>query len=670
MNLARGRIDEINISCEAKGCFKDYFEKVSGFIGMLYKVFDEKLEGKWENKSLSNLKTENAALYADITGDAYATSYANPDYAAKTLGEKYGPLLGFLYSEIRGMIGYTFEGNFELMTIFSELFLEIYLYFEEDAEPLYEDIKGVIYSFFHDYSEVFSEIAVRNNCDSDLCFVRDIVTEEDLSDLRYLYKSGIYISENELKMAEYLSSFSEEEIQKMADTFTEGYRKGFELAGIKMKGAVGVHFAAGFERIIKAAIKNFEDMGLKSVIYQSPLSSYFKRSSAKSGYVSTSANRQYDFDHANDQAFYMDKSFVNRRLETLKSAYEKYSDKARVYSGPAVMETFGEKNFEPVNKEAAASYDKKQQELRVYYANESMKITQEYIPGDERSFTIIAYPVPDIGEDFEAIFKKTAEINTLDYVKYRDIQQHLIDALDKGERVKVKGCGENRTDMTVELYKLSNPKEETIFENCVADVNIPVGEVFTSPVLEGTNGTLHVSQVYLNGLKYRDLFFDFENGKTVAYGCKNFEDDKENEKYIRENVLFDHESLPIGEFAIGTNTLAYKMGKEFGIFDKLPILIAEKTGPHFALGDTCYSHQEDMVTKNPDGKKIVARDNSVSVLRKTDMSKAYMNCHTDITIPFEELAYISVECADGTMIDLIKDGRFVLPGTEELNESL
>ena len=49
------------------------------------------------------------------------------------------------------------------------------------------------------------------------------------------------------------------------------------------------------------------------------------------------------------------------------------------------------------------------------------------------------------------------------------------------------------------------------------------------------------------------------------------------------------------------------------------------------------------------------------------MSKAYFNCHTDITIPYKELALIEVIHADGTSVEIIRDGKFVLPGTEELN---
>ena len=126
----------------------------------------------------------------------------------------------------------------------------------------------------------------------------------------------------------------------------------------------------------------------------------------------------------------------------------------------------------------------------------------------------------------------------------------------------------------------------------------------------------------------------------------------------------------MGEFAIGTNTVAYRMARQFDIADKLPILIAEKTGPHFAVGDTCYSHTEDIPMYNQNGKEVVARDNSCSLLRKTDPSKAYFNCHTDITIPYDELGDVMVLCEDGRQLPIIREGRFVVEGTEILNEAL
>ena len=268
---------------------------------------------------------------------------------------------------------------------------------------------------------------------------------------------------------------------------------------------------------------------------------------------------------------------------------------------------------------------------------------------------------PESGEDENAGNNADAAVSAV---------QTMIDALDQGTCVHVKGKGENQTDITVQLYHLKDTQKETIFENCVADVNIPVGEVFTSPVLEGTNGILHVSKVYLDGLQYENLKLTFQDGKITDYTCTNFEDEAQNKKYIYDNVLKNHETLPLGEFAIGTNTTAYVAAKKFNIEDKMPILIAEKTGPHFAVGDTCYSWSEEIRVYNPNGKEIVAKDNSCSLLRKEDVSKAYFNCHTDITVPYKELEEISVVTNEGKDIILLEDGRFVLPGTEVLNEPL
>ena len=381
-------------------------------------------------------------------------------------------------------------------------------------------------------------------------------------------------------------------------------------------------------------------------------------------------NRQFDYDHKDDKAFYFDKSFVERRLEVVRDTYEKHKELAAVFGGPAVVEVFGEEPFSPVNKPENARYSEKQNKLNVYQAAEAGKITNTYIPGESYSFTIIAYPLPAIGKDFQEIFAKTVELNTLDYTLYQNVQQAIIDVLDRGEKVHITGRGDNRTDLTVALHPLKDPEKETIFENCVADVNIPVGEVFTSPVLEGTNGVLHVTQVYLGELCYKDLEITFKDGMIASYNCSNFDTREENQKYVKDNVLHHHDTLPMGEFAIGTNTVAYRMARDYRIADKLPILIAEKTGPHFAVGDTCYSHAEEVPMYNANGKEVVARDNSISVLRDSDPAKAYFNCHTDITIPYDELGDITVLCKDGEKLPIIQGGRFVVSGTEVLNQAL
>lgn len=657
--IATSRIREIINEDTVSEPFKSFFCKASEFICKIDDLNSIIKSGEINDFSLDRLKELNKSLFEEIYSENYEESFANPEYAVKTLGEEYGKILCYIYTKNRGMIRNVYMGRLEEVVLQMELFTQIYNYFEDVEQLEYDNVYETVYSYEKDNTEIFTDLMIEDRINPDNKFAVDIVMNSDLNDLRYLYKYGEHVGFNELKMAEFLNSLSQEEIDRLAKVYTEGYRIGFINTGkdISKKGTVDIRYSLGFERIIRSAIFNFKKMGLEPVIYQV-------------GYTTTSPNRQYAYDHRYDDALYLDKAYIKRKLEVSRHAYESRKQLAGKMAGPAVIEIFGETPFEPENKKQAYALSEEQQKLKSEYITEYQTMVQEYIKGDERSFTIIAFPIPEFGDDFEQMFKETVKINTLDSEIYGKVQQNIIDALDQAEYVKVLGKGDNKTNMKVQMHDLKNPLKETNFENCLADVNIPLGEVFTSPKLKGTEGILHVSQVYLNDLKYNDLQITFEDGKIKDYICKNFDTEEENKKFIKQNVMFNHETLPIGEFAIGTNTTAYMVAKKYHVVYKLPILIVEKMGPHFAVGDTCYSFEEDIKTYNPDGKEIVARENEVSALRKTDIKKAYFGCHTDITMPYDELGEITAVRKDGSEITIIKDGRFVLEGTELLNEPL
>lgn len=668
--LAVSRIREMMDEETVEEKFRDYFRTVGAFVLLIDETNQKLRSGSFEKYSMEELAAWNAKLYEDILPDVYDRSYGNPAYATEKLGAEYGPVLSALYAEIRGAIAYVYEQKIEYLDILFELFVEIYNQFEEG--PVVKNVQDTIYWYASDYCDVFVADRILEQVDASRSFATDIIRKSDLTDLRYLYSFGEYISASEIRTARHLLELDESVIAKMADVYTEGYRIGFVNTGkdLTKKKSVNIRYVLGFERVVKKAIENFEKMGLSPVIYRSGVSMLTKRQHLKIGYYGAIANKQYEYDHRDDQALFLDKKFVERKLEVMQTTYEHCKDLARVFAGPACIEMFGEEPFVPEVKEEVLTLNEKQQELSVSFDSRQSQLVNTYIPGDERSFTIIAYPVPEIGDKYEEIFDEIIRINTLDAKVYEKVQQTLIDALDQGTCVRILGGNGNCTDLTVQLHALKDREKETIFENCVADVNIPVGEVFTSPVLEGTNGLLHVSKVYLNELQYQDLKITFANGMIADYSCKNFERELENKEYIKEHVLHRQATLPLGEFAIGTNTTAYVAAKKYDIEDKMPILIAEKMGPHFAVGDTCYSWSEDIKVYNPNGKEIIARDNSISILRKEDVSKAYYHCHTDITIPYEELKRIYVITADGKEISLIENGEFVLPGTEILNEPL
>jgi len=650
MERIGGMISEKDVSEE----FRDYFHTMAKFIQMIDKLRIH-LENNWHKQALlKQLQELNNQLYEDVLPANYHQSYGNPDFAVKRTGDTYGRLLSFLYTEIRGLIVYVYENRLWDMTIVCELFIQIYNYFEEMQSPDLKQLKDIIYWYISDYSDMKLDDKFRERFDPEWSFNTDIILNSNLDDLRYLYHFGEYISENEIRTAKYLNQLSEDEIDNMAKTFVDGYIRGFKAAKIDLseKKTVVIRTYIGFERIIKAAIGKFEAIGLASCV----------------SLKSTSPNNQYDYDHRHDQALYLDKALGERNLAVTKTVYEKYKELAGGYAGPACLEVFGEIPFVPESKDSVLKLSDKQQKLVIQYTNQSAILSNEYMNRSQISFTIIAYPVAAIGPDYEAVFKETVKVNTLDNRLYESIQQTIINVLDGADCVYIKGNNGNTTDLTVKLADLKESDRESKFENCVADVNIPVGEVFTSPVLKGTTGFLNVSKVYLNGLNYVNFSMTFEDGMVRDYSCDNFKTEEANKKYIKDNVLMNHDALPMGEFAIGTNTTAYVMARKFKIMEKLPILIIEKMGPHFAVGDTCFSRSEDNPTYNPDGKEMIAKDNEVSVLRKTNPEKAYFNCHTDITIPYDEIGEITAITSEGHRICIIANGRFCLEGTEKLNE--
>lgn len=672
-DLAMERILEIPSEERVAEPYRSYFNQMAAFTAQIEELARLQLREDLDGFTLEELQQLNHKLYADILPEHYAESYADPAYAVRMLGADLGPLLSAFYAQFRAAIVFAYECRLTDIAILCETLIEIYNMFE-DGEPQARAVRDVLYWFFSDYTDVTLTYRIREQLDPGLSFAKDIIMESDLNDLRYLYRFGEYISDSELQIASYLNSLPEETIEKMASTYTEGYRKGFEVMGrdLSKKKTVSIRYELGFERMIRAAIRQFEEMGLEVILYRAAVWSVTMSPNRKIGYHGTSANMQFDYDHRYDQAIYLDKAFKERKLAVLRTAYENCKKQAAEYAGPAVVETFGEDGFEPVNKPEAYALSEKQEELQIAYSNEAMPVVNQYIPGDETSFTIIAFPVPAIGKDFAEIFHETIRINTLDYEEYKKIQQNLVDVLDQAEYVTVTGNAGagNETQMKIFLHTLIDQAKQTNFENCVADVNIPVGEVFTSPVLAGTEGLLHVSQVYIGDFQFKNFRMEFKDGKITNYSCDNFLDQEEGKKLIRQQILKNHDTLPMGEFAIGTNTTAYAVAQKYGIMDKFPILIAEKTGPHFAVGDTCYSWSEDSAVYNPDGKEIIARDNEISLLRKEDVSKAYFGCHTDITIPYSELGDITAVCRDGRKLPLIQNGRFVVAGTEKLNEEL
>jgi aminopeptidase len=642
---------------DKKGFMAWYHDNAHHILAM-YEL-EKKLDADYmTTKTVDELKKENNSFYMELMGENYTTSYANPRFCVRELGNGFGQLYSFFHLLLRYYFIHSYKHKIFKMVETNRLFIESYRFIKE-KRPAYDALKEIITrtqkkeDMANDYYYQLYE-----NFHPGFSYFRDIVRSVESKDPGYLFRNWEHISDYEMETSRFLGDYPEETIEKMAQTMVNAYIESFKRDNKDMgnRTRVKTSFHAGLERIHLAVIRELEKRGLESCI---------------SNLSTTPVNRQYFYDHRFDFILYLDNNVVEYRLSGYKKAMEKLAGEVERYSGLISVRSFGEPPFSPVHKKENLKPTEEEQALFKEFQQKNSEIYYNYIPRTKTSFCIVAFPSPEIGDQYKEIFSDTVRINTLDSNTYEKIQQGIIDVLDTADTIHVRGKEGNNTDITIAMHEITDPATQTNFKNSGAHVNIPVGEVFTSPRLTGTNGTLHVKEVYLRSLRYDNLTLEFKDGYVTDYSCTNFKDTRENKTYIEENLLFPHKFLPMGEFAIGTNTLAYAVSRKYGIINKLPILIIEKMGPHFAIGDTCFSRREDHKIYNVlDGKEIIARGNEKSDLRKTDPGNAYTNIHTDISLPYDEIGRITAVTEQGEETDIIRDGRFVIKGTEALNEHL
>ena len=399
----------------------DYFFETSNLCIGTFPILKRSEKGETGKASFADFVEEQEKLYGLFKGERYENSFLNPSYAVERLGQKTGGILSAIYMDLTALIPWSYEGEGakEKILIFLELLIELHTIFAENyeaeeseqlsLEELYSPIHASLMSFEHDYTELFVSEGVKALIlPEESKFYTDILMNSDLDDPRHLYFYGSAVGTNELGLWEYISRLSEKEVRSLARTYVDGYINGFAVSGrdVSIKETVSIEYPIGLERVMRMAVKMFETEGLHVTIRRDSVLSSGRRG-AKRGLYTDAIDPQVYYDHRDDRAYYFDRAFVNRTTEVMKTTYERYKKEARLYGGPAVVETFGEKKFDPVNKPESITYSEEQNGLITELMAQSGKITNDYIHGDERSFTVISYPYPSIGDKFGEIFSRT-----------------------------------------------------------------------------------------------------------------------------------------------------------------------------------------------------------------------------------------------------------------------
>jgi hypothetical protein len=440
--LATDRISEMKEEHLSDADYDAYFHYLADFLLMIRDTCQMAVQGRIARGSLEELENLNHRLYEDVLPENYDGSYANPAVAVRRFGEDRGRLLSCLYYEMRSLIPHAFEAQVKELTIRMELFLEVYGAFcnaQADRKdiPSAQEIREILYWFYSDYAEEERRLRFGQMVAPEEDYARDLIMNSDLKDPSYLYRFGEYITDNELKTAELLNRMSEEEVAALAHTYTEGYRIGFEVTGkdIHKKKTVSVRYGLGFERMIRCAMSLTLRKSACSLLFIVHFPAFFTRQTVPTE-MGTAEHQPINSTNMIIRMmtpYLWMLHFCSAGLKQSEVPVKCSRAQAAVFGGPAVVETFGEKPFSPVIRKEAVHLSPAQEKMLSEYRGQAAMIQNEYIHKDERSFTIIAFPVAEIGAQYKEIFSETVRLNTLDYELYQKIQQVIIDTLDKAE---------------------------------------------------------------------------------------------------------------------------------------------------------------------------------------------------------------------------------------------
>lgn len=477
-------------------------------------------------------------------------------------------------------------------------------------------------------------------------------------DLAYMDAYQRPVTQEERDLAVFLFAYDKGKIQAMGEHIAEAFLHGFISQSRDRRGRRRVRFfyQIGQEAIAIATVKALKERGLDPVVMQ------------PQSILDTS---QFATDHVQDEAAFFDAKAHVFFMENYEAIADQYATALADTCGMIGISQFGEEAGIVIPSAKAYQPTEEEEKWMVERARLRRRVEGKYLKPSELSFCKVTFPNRLIGEDFEAIFEDFYDLNIEESEPFELIQQVIIDALDICSYVRLVGQNGNQTNLTVSLPALSKPEAETKFLNCGGDLNIPYGELFTTPQLQGTTGGYHVSEIYLRKIGYKDLILEFQDGRIVEYICNNTNDEKADRAYVRKHLFGGQQKLTMGEFAIGSNTRAFAIAKKHHLIAKLPILLVEKMGPHIAIGDPCFARGEDAPIYNLyDKKEMIARENEHTACRIDQGDAVYFNRHIDITLPYDEIGAVTGVTATGEEIPIIRNGRFVLPGTGQLNQPL
>lgn len=153
---------------------------------------------------------------------------------------------------------------------------------------------------------------------------------------------------------------------------------------------------------------------------------------------------------------------------------------------------------------------------------------------------VLRYPSPAFAMNAKMPTNRFADFYykacLLDYADLGERMKPLHEMLANGREIHLKGDG---TDIRFAI-------EGQNWIPCIGDLNIPDGEIFSSPLLTSINGTITYAPTVYEGKPFEWVRLDVKDGVVVDF-------DSSNRAGLEEILSTDEGARRFGEFSFGTN---------------------------------------------------------------------------------------------------------------------
>ncbi len=181
-----------------------------------------------------------------------------------------------------------------------------------------------------------------------------------------------------------------------------------------------------------------------------------------------------------------------------------------------------------------------------------------------------------------------------EWLKIREKQQVIVDFLNQKDKIRYVCKG---TDIQFSV-------KDRIWINSDGQSNMPSGEVFSGPIENSVNGTVHFNYpaIYM-GSEVSNITLHVKDGKVISW-------DAERGKDVLDKVMEIEGANYFGEVAIGTNYNIQKATKNILFDEKIGGTIHMAVGQSYSQtgGKNKSSIHWDMITDMKDGGQIFADD--------------------------------------------------------------